>query len=190
MFTKYILPVLAIAVSFAQPQGMGPGRGPGMGMGPGMGNGMGMGMGAGTQSFTELKAYLNLSDTQITSINNAVRTAAEANQALHTTIREKHTALQTLLNNGSTDANAIGKAMIEIRDLQKQITAAQAKIQEQALSFLTADQKTKLKALEDAEKLRPAIGQAHALHLLAPPANAGFGPMNGSGPRGFGGMHQ
>ena len=97
--------------------------------------------------------------------------------SLRTTIHDKHTALQTLLTNGSTDANAIGKAMIEIRDLQKQITAAQSKIQEQALSFLTADQKSKLKALEDAEKLRPAIGQAHALHLLAPPANAGPGGM-------------
>lgn len=185
MFKKLFLPVIAIAVSFAQPQGMGPGMGMGMGQGPGMG--MGQGPGAG-QSFTEIKAYLNLSDTQITSINNAVRAAADANQALRNTIREKHIALQTLLNNGSTDANAIGKAMIEIRDLQKQITAAQAKIQEQALSFLTADQKTKLKALEDAEKLRPAIGQAHALHLLAPPANAGPGPMNGPGPRGFGGF--
>ena len=181
MFNKFFLPVFAIAVSLAQP--------PGMGSGPGMGPGMGQGPGA-AQSFTEIKAYLNLSDTQITSINNAVRAAADANQALRNTIREKHLALQTLLNNGSTDASAIGKAMIEIRDLQKQIAAAQAKIQEQALSFLSADQKTKLKALDEAEKLRPAIGQAHALHLLAPPANLAPGPMNGPGPgpRGFGGF--
>ena len=55
--------------------------------------------------------------------------------------------------------------------------------------FLSADQKTKLKVLEDAEKLRPAIGQAHALELLAPPANAA-GPRGpgagGPGPRHFG----
>lgn len=184
MLNKYILPLFAIAASFAQPPGMGSaaGQGPGPGMGMGMGmQGPGHGPGA-AQSFTEIKAYLNLSDTQLSSINAAIRAAADSVQTLRRAIGEKHAALRTLLNNGSTDASAIGKAMIEIRDLEKQVAAAQAKIQEQALSFLSAEQKSKLKTLEEAEKLRPAIGQAHALRLLAPQASPGPGP----GRRSFG----
>ncbi len=174
MKTPIVLTLLAAAVCFAQPP-------------------------AATPSFTELKTYLNLSDTQLSSITAANTAARTANRALADQAHTKQQALQTTIANGSTDAAAIGKAVLEIAAIHKQLDAAHTKLREQATSFLSADQKTKLKALEDAEKLRPAIGQAHALELLAPPANAtgrpgfglgqgpGQGPgMNGPGPRRFG----
>lgn len=167
MKKQIVLTLLAAAVSFAQPPAAAP-------------------------AFTELKTYLNLSDTQISSITAAKAAARTANQALADQARTKQQALQTAIANGTTDAAAVGKAVLEIASIRKQIDAAHTKLREQTTSFLSADQKTKLKALEDAEKLRPAIGQAHALELLAPPANAagrpgpGFGPGAGSGP-GMGG---
>ena len=158
------LALFAAAVSFAQPP-------------------------SGAPVFTELKTYLNLSDTQITSITAANSAVRAANRALADQARTKQQALQTTIANGSTDAAAIGKTVLEIASIRKQLDAAHTKLREQAASFLSADQKTKLKVLEDAEKLRPAIGQAHALELLAPPANAA-GPRGpgagGPGPRHFG----
>lgn len=174
MHKKLILSVFAFAAVFAQP--------PGMGMGPRPGAG---------PAFTEIKAYLNLTDTQLDSIRNANRAAMEANRAAMDQIRQKRQALQTALAGGSTDAAAIGRAMLEIQALHKQVETNQTKAREQALSFLDAGQKTKLKALEDAEKLREEIGEAHALQLLAPPANAQQGPGHGPGPghgHGPGGM--
>lgn len=143
MKTKLILTLLTVAAAFAQPPAP-----------------------------TELKAYLNLTDTQITSITTANRAAIDANRALVGQLHTKRQALETSLADGASDAPAIGRAMLEIQSLRKQLDAAMSNVHDQAVSFLTADQKTKLKALDDAAKLRPAIGQAHELHLLAPPANS------------------
>jgi Spy/CpxP family protein refolding chaperone len=171
MLNKLVLPLFVAAVSFAQPPGMGPGQPNGQ------------------PPVTELKAYLNLSDTQITSITTALRNAADANRTVAEQMHTKQEALRTALTNGSTDAAAIGRTVLEIQALRKQLETNHTKARELAVSFLSADQKTKLKALEDAEKLRDEIRQAHALQLLAPPADAPgpgrFGP-GGSGPRGFG----
>jgi Spy/CpxP family protein refolding chaperone len=155
MLKQTLLSLTLITAAMAQP--------PGAGAGP---------------DFTDIKTYMNFTDAHLASIRQAGETARTANQTTRQQVAQKQTALNTLIANGSTDAAAIGRAMLEIAALRKTMDANLAKAREQALSFLSADQKTKLKALEDAEKLREEIGQAHALQLLAPPA--------GSGPRNFG----
>jgi hypothetical protein len=77
--------------------------------------------------------------------------------------------------------------MIEIHNLHKQVEAAKAKAREQALSYLSAQQKTKVKTLEDAERPREEIQQAHRLELLAAEQGAGPGGPGGPGFRGPGG---
>jgi len=136
------------------------------------------GPGAAAPDFTDIKSHLSLSDAQLASIRQAGDTARAANRTVRQQIAEKQTALNGVITNGSTDAAAIGRAMLEIAALRKMMDSNTTKAREQALSFLSADQKTKLKTLEDAEKLREEIGQAHALELLAAPA--------GTGPRNFG----
>lgn len=158
---RIILPFVAALVSFAQPQ-------------------------IAARETTALKAFLNLSDTQLTSITTANRTAMESSRTLRTQIDTKQEALRSLLASGSTDASAIGRIMLEIQGLRKQVDSAQANLRAQATSFLTTDQKTKLKTLEDAEKLRDEIREAHSLQLLAPSGEqrgGGIGP-GGPGPRG------
>ena len=171
MFKKLILPIFAAAVSFSQPPAGAPPAAP---------------------PVTEIKAYMNLSDTQVTSITSAIRASADANRAVAEQLRPKQQALQTARTNGNADPAAIGRAMLEIQALRNQLETNNTKAREQALSFLSADQKTKLKALEDAENLRDEIRQAHALQLLAQPARGqgprGQGPGAGPGrpgPRGF-----
>lgn len=157
MLNKLSLTLFAAAVCFAQPHGMGR---------------------HGTPSFTGIKAYLNLSDTQVTSITAANSAARESNRAVHEQLRAKHDALQTALKAGSADAAAIGRQMLEIQALRKQTDSNRAKVHEQAVSFLSAEQKTKLAALASDRSLRRELREAHALQLLAPPAD-GAGPRGG-----------
>jgi len=141
----------------------------------------------------ELKAYLNLTDAQIQSIQQVRQQALTSQQTVFTQLQSKHQALRDLLDKGTSDAATVGKLMLEIRALQKQIELAMTTSRTQAVSFLSAEQKTKLTALEQAAKLRPAIEQATRLGLLEAPAPGpggpggfGFGPMRsrpGAGPQ-------
>jgi Spy/CpxP family protein refolding chaperone len=164
---------LASLLVFAQGPGLGPGRGPGGG--------------PGQQPFTDVKAYLNLTDTQIQQIQAARQGSLDSVKTLQTQVQAKDQALRDLLDKGSTDAAAVGKLMLDINALHKQVKTLMDGVQQRAVSFLSADQKAKLKALEDAAKMQPAIGQAAGLGLLQPPQGGpgiGFG-----GPRGMpGGM--
>ncbi len=159
------VPLLAAIITlaaFAQPPG-----GPG---GPGPMDGMQPPAAAAGAALSSIKAFLGLSDAQIASIQAAKTSALDANRTIMAEIQTKQTALNDLLAKGATDASAVGNAMLEIDALRKQAKANLDKARTQALSFLSADQKTKLKQLEDAEKLRVEIGEAHALLLLTPPA--------------------
>jgi Spy/CpxP family protein refolding chaperone len=140
--------------------------------------------------FDELKAYLNLTDSQIQSIQQAQQKAMESQRTVFEQIRTKHQALRDLLDKGTSDAAAVGKAMLEIHALQKQAQQARTTTGAQLVGFLTTEQKTKLAALEQAARLQPAIHQAIMLGLLAPaePPAGGFGPLRQFAPvrQGFG----
>jgi hypothetical protein len=147
-------------------------------------------------SYTEVKAYLNLSDSQIAGLQAVQKQLQTAVANLQQQIATKQTDLQSRLTAGSTDAAAVGRLLLDITALGKQFDTIAGGFRDQAKNLLTADQKTKLKALEDASKLQPAIRQATGLLLIAPLANApgspvGAGPggpgQGGPGGRGFGG---
>ncbi len=158
-----ILAMTAMAMALAQgpPQGgpMGPGGPPPQG-GPGA---------AQAPQFGEVKAYLGLSDAQISSMQGAQKSAMDGLKPLIDQLQTKSQALRDTLEKGTTDAAAVGKAVLEIDALRKQVAASMKATQLQLVNILTADQKTKLAKLEDAAKLQPVIGQAGALGLLAPP---------------------
>lgn len=170
MLKFFILPVLAAGLAFAQPPA---GQGA-------------RGTHARGHSFESIKSYLGLSDAQVSSMVEARRSSAEANRTLAKDLRTKHEALQQALNNGSTDATAIGQATLEIQSLRKQLQANVAKGREQAVSFLSAEQKAKLAALKESRDLRREIREAHALQLIAPAAGKGhaFGAHRGMHHRG------
>lgn len=164
-------------VSVALAQGPGPGgAGPMGGFGP-MGPGMGQGSRAG---FTELKDYLGLTDAQITQIQSVRQTASSSIQAVMTQINDKRTALQSLLDKGTTDAAVVGKLILDINTLQKQAEQLHSAEQGAALKLLTADQKSKLAVLESASKLQQPIHEAMALGLLTPPVRPAGGPIGPS----------
>ena len=138
-------------------------------------------------SLTELKAYLTLTDSQVTQLQSLVQAERQANQPRVQEINTKEQQLRTALNNNSNDAAALGRLLIDIQALRRQITTTSENFRSQAAALLNDTQRTKLRALDEAAKLAPSIQQAIAVNLLAPPPAGARGPgAPPMGPRRFG----
>jgi hypothetical protein len=135
--------------------------------------------------FTELKAYLNLTDTQVQALQTLRQNSMASMSSVHAQMRTAEESLQAKMQSGSSsDATAAGNLMMQISTLRKQVQQAQASLTQQSVATLTADQQAKLKALQAAADLQPDIMQAQMLGLLARPAR---GPGGAFGPASFGG---
>lgn len=159
--------------------------------------GLMLGQPAGTPpqpNVTDIKAYLGLTDAQVTSLTQLLQTERQSVQSLMQQVGQKRQALDAALKAGTSNAATLGQFLLDIQALEKQIEQKRTDSRTQALAVLTADQKTKLNALSAAEQLLPSIREAGMLNLLAPPQGAGpggpgfrGGPGGRGGPRGFGG---
>jgi len=153
---RLIAITLSVAAAFAQA----PGRRP---------HAMSM-----TPKTTAVQAYLNLSDTQIASLE-------QLRQQEHTALKPIMEQMRTLHQSMRAGTGA-ADAATQMQNLEQQAAPIRASFQQQAQAVLTADQKTKLAALEAAMALMPTIHEAMGLNLLAPPK--GMGP-GGFGPEGM-----
>ena len=133
-----------------------------------------------------VKAYVGLTDSQITSLTAIRQNEMKAVQTVEQDIATKEKALHDALDNGSTDALALGKQLLDIAALRKKADQAHTDAQAQAAAVLTAAQKTKVAVLDAASKLRQEVQQAVILDLLAPPQGAGPGGQGGLRPMGAG----
>ncbi len=129
-----------------------------------------------------VKEALNLTDGQLTQLRTLQQNRIQANRQLQDQIAERQRTLAQTLQQSAPDAVTVGNLLLDANKLRKQIQTNDETYRGMAANVLTADQKKKLQDLENALKLRPAIEQAMALGLLAPPADAG----PGAGPMGFG----
>ncbi len=130
-----------------------------------------------------LAEYLGLSEDQVTRLRNMNRDAMKQAQPSRDQMREKARALRQAMDSANPDANAVGRATIEMQQLRRTERESMIQARQNALSVLTEEQRTKLAALENARKLQPAIGEAMMMHLLAPPEG---GPEQGFGFAPFG----
>lgn len=153
---------LAASVMFAQPPG-----------GPHM-------HGMAAAKTTAVQAYLNLTDAQISSLQQLRQSEMAALKPIFQQMGPLHQSLQTQKESSSADATAVGKIVLSIQALEQQAAPIRASYQQQALAVLTAAQKTQLAALQSAAALMPTIHEATALNLLTPPQGAeghgGMGP--------------
>jgi Spy/CpxP family protein refolding chaperone len=116
-----------------------------------------------------LKQFLSLSDAQVTQLTQLRREQGQAVHLIAQQIREKETSLQRLLEGGGADAAAVGRLVLDINALRKQIRETDERYQAQARQVLTVAQQEKLGVLVEAAKLQPAIAQAVSLNLITPP---------------------
>lgn len=120
-------------------------------------------------AYDELKQFVGLSDAQIEQLRAIAAEKDKAIQAAYQQIAAKQTQLNQLLQSGSTDAVLIGQLTIEIRELRKKLPLPAEPWRSRALAVLTPDQKTKLVALDQANKLAVAARQAVTFSLVDPP---------------------
>ncbi|MBS1858113.1 MAG: Spy/CpxP family protein refolding chaperone [Acidobacteria bacterium] len=127
--------------------------------------------------YRALKDYLNLSDSQLRHMEQAREKARqeadEKEKALRPQIQQKRLALEDLLDAATPDAAAVGRALIEIRGLEKQVRQAREAVRTSELSVLTPEQKTRFKAIQDAAVLPEAARQARQLGLVEGPPQQG-----------------
>ncbi len=116
-----------------------------------------------------LKQFLSLTDAQATQLTQLRREQGQAVQVIAQQIREKESALRTLLESGGADAAPVGRLVLDVNDLRIQIRETNERYQAQARQVLTATQREKLGVLIEAAKLQPAIAQAIGLNLISPP---------------------
>jgi Spy/CpxP family protein refolding chaperone len=171
--------LIAMAVAAATLLAQGPG---GRGFGPGPDR---------QPDFSEIKTYLGLSDAQLASLQQLNQQQRQSMQQLAQQIQQRSNSLRQLLQASTADPAAVGRTVLEIEALRKQANTAQTNLRNASVNVLSADQRAKLKVLEDAAKLRGETAQAAMLHLLTPPedgfrnrAPAFFGPGLGPGFRG------
>jgi Spy/CpxP family protein refolding chaperone len=117
----------------------------------------------------QAQSYLNLTDAQVQSLQQLRQSEMTALKPVMDQIGPLRQSLQTQLQSGSADAAALGKLMLSIQTLEQQATTTRNSFHDQALALLTADQKTKLAALQSAADLMPTIHEAMGLNLLSPP---------------------
>ena len=177
-----LIPLAVLGVAMAQ----GPGQVP-----PGPGGQGGRGMAMRPPQLGALKAYLNLTDTQIEQMRKAReearKQAFEQAKAIQPQIREKRAALRDLLAKDTADATTVGKAMLEIQALHKQMRQAHEAVRESLLKVLTPEQQAKFKSLQDSAQQSAAAHEAARLGLVpGGEGRMGFGGRMGPGHR-FGG---
>ena len=155
---------------------------------PALLSGQEKGTGTPVPAYAELKQYLSLTDAQLQSLQAILDNRSQAVQNIYTQISQKNDTLSQLLNSDNGTAAQLGQLLLDIRSLQKQLPLNDAPYKTQAVSVLTADQKTKLPKLAEALQLQAAAGQAGMLLLIDTPVTGppgilpiGLGPVD----RGF-----
>lgn len=116
----------------------------------------------------DLKAVLNLSDSQIQSLVQLQQQKPQALQPLVQQLEQDQQKLQQLLGT-NPDPAAVGKLVIEINGISRQIQQVLSNFQQQALNVLRPEQSSQVQSLGEVLKLQLAAQQAVALGLLSPP---------------------
>jgi len=136
-------------------------------------------------SLDAVQQYLALSDSQASQLKQMMRSRAEANRTRFQEMNAKRRQVDEMLRQGTSDAASLGRLMLELESHRKQVRTADEGFFTEAASVLNETQRAKLRALEDAAQLLPAVHEAKALGLLKGPDGAppkGPVPMRRPGP--------
>lgn len=151
--------------------------------GPMGGGGMGPGArmrGPGEAGTAALKTYLGLTDAQVEQIQTLRKQRAEAMQPEAAALRAKALELRQLMQTANPDPAKVGALTVELKQLREKAVAERSSANDQIKAVLTTDQQAKLKDLEAAAKLGPAVRQAIGAGLIEAPQMEGLG--DGTGP--------
>jgi len=117
----------------------------------------------------DLKAFLNLSDSQIQSLVQLQQQKGQALQPVVQQAVQTQQKLEQILAAPNPDPATVGQLVIAIATLGQQVQRIAVSFQQQASNLLQPDQKTKLPPLQLALELHLAALQAASLGLLNAP---------------------
>jgi len=117
----------------------------------------------------ELQQALGLTEDQVRQLTDLRTQEREELRGVLDQLRSKGRALHEAIESQSPDAAAVGNLLIDMKKLRGEMRGTNAGYREKAVGLLSTEQKTKLKALEEAAGLAQAIRQGIGLNLLAPP---------------------
>lgn len=137
------------------------------------------GQGGALANADALKSYLGLTDTLVQQLHDLRKQQAEAAKPILDQIQTKRQAVADAMKSPTPDSTLIGQLMVDIRKLGDSLKGLRDDREAKALALLTPGQKTKLTALQEAQKLMPVVAQATALGLLEPPPGPAMNRMNG-----------
>ena len=142
-----------------------------------------------TPTFDEVKAALNLNDSQLAAIQENNTATREQVRAIFTEVKEKREALDAELESANPNPATVGQLMIDSRAAQERVKELHESAREQNLTVLDETQKAALAELQD-EKRSAALREASMLNLVEGRGGPGMdgrhrGPRGG-GPRGGG----
>jgi hypothetical protein len=117
----------------------------------------------------DLKAFLNLSDTQIQGLVQLQQQKGQTLQPLVQQATQTQQKLQQILATPNPDPATAGQLVIAMAAIGRQFQQIAASFQQQASNLLQPDQKMKLPPLQLTLELHPAALQAVSLGLLNAP---------------------
>ncbi len=117
--------------------------------------------------------FLGLSQDQAAQFGHLLESLQTNVHGLELQMQAAQKQLGELLDASAPDPAAVGRLLLQIRGLQQQVQQAVESFRQQFLQLLTADQKDKLGAVQQAAQLLPAVSAFGALHLIELPSPPG-----------------
>lgn len=126
-----------------------------------------------------LREYLDLSQAQIEAIARANEEHDRWVWAKQVRLAEVQREIWQERERTALDSGALGVRMVEVEAICRELAARAVEQRQKLQTLLNEAQRAKLKTLEDALRLVPAIQEAQGVKLLGEPAVTYAGPMFG-----------
>ncbi len=121
--------------------------------------------------FQQVKAYLGLTDAQLTQIVTNLNEYRQLVVQRQQRIFQVQSEIYQETTKSPLDPAALGIRYAEIETICRNVRDEAAAIQTRNVTMLTDAQRVKLKALDDATKLLPVINEAQNAGISAPPGS-------------------
>jgi Spy/CpxP family protein refolding chaperone len=122
----------------------------------------------------ELRAYLQLTDQQVESINraNAEYTAYYVRRTAR--IAQVEREIRELTNAEPLDPYGLGIRTAEVEAIRRDLREQEVKYRQRITALLTEQQRIRMRSLEEAQKLQPRINEAQCVNLMPGQTGAGI----------------
>jgi hypothetical protein len=118
---------------------------------------------------TDLKQYLNLTDADVASIQQASTDYSQPASTKQARISELQNEIAAETQKDQPDPMALGVRYAEIESIRRDLTSQLAALRDKLRSSLDDAQRSKLTALNDARNLQPIVNDAQCVNLLDTP---------------------